>query len=134
MQDWHFGMQVHTSVTFMSQNVQGVTQNTDFTPFSAHLGQKTAQFRPSYPPRLRKHHPQCRHIEEKWALMWGRAKKRAKIRNYFDISAFLRKKLQIRRLVQRRLRGCRLPIQSSSRSGMHVGCSCSVHLLHLSRL
>ena len=64
MQDWHFGMQVHTSVTFMSQNVQGVTQNTDFTPFSAHLGQKTAQFRPSYPPRLRKHHPQCGGIRE----------------------------------------------------------------------
>ena len=78
MQDWHFGMQVrhlgmqarylemqaHTSVTFMSQNVQGVTQNTDSTPFSAHLGQKTAQFRPSYPPRLRKPHPQCGGIRE----------------------------------------------------------------------
>ena len=64
MQVRHLGMQAHTSVTFMSQNVQGVTQNTGFTPFSAHLGQKTAQFRPSYPPRLRKHHPQCGGIKE----------------------------------------------------------------------
>ena len=64
MQVRHLGMQAHTSVTFMSQNVQGVTQNTDFAPFSVHLGQKTAQFRPSYPPRLRKHHPQCGGIRE----------------------------------------------------------------------
>ena len=64
MQVRHLGMQTHTSVTFMSQNVQGVTQNTGFTPFSVHLGQKTAQFRPSSPPRLRKHHPQCGGIRE----------------------------------------------------------------------